>query len=70
MGENGQLVYERVGYSVNLNNTAVSTEEEEAILWELMSHAFDLPKGESIKIIYKPMDRGYVLYLCMHHRSP
>ncbi len=67
LGEDGQLVYERVGYSANLNNIAVSIEEEEKILWALISHAFDLPKGESIKIIYKPVERGCVMYLCMHH---
>ncbi len=67
LGEDGHLVYERVGYSANLKNILASREEEDSILWGLMSHAFDLPKGESVRMVYKPTDEGYVLYLCMHH---
>ena len=67
LGEQGQLVYEKLGYCANLHNISSSDQAEEEILWELMSHAFDLPKGESIKIVYKPTEEGYVLYLCMHH---
>lgn len=67
LGEQGQLVYEKLGYCANLHNISSSDQTDEEILWELMSHAFDLPKGESIKIVYKPTEEGYVLYLCMHH---